>query len=66
MDAENPLTFLADPDLFSTQLALALVCGRAKAALKDKHRKHLCTLIQVLELEATRRHRPTPQPPYRA
>lgn len=62
----NPLLILADEQLERSLLALHLACGRAKSVLKDKHRKQLCTLIQVLEAEARHRDRPVPQPPYRA
>lgn len=62
----NPLLVLSDDDLFRTQIVLAIACGRGKQILRDKSRKHLCTLVQVLGAEADRRGRPRPTAPFKA
>lgn len=63
---ENPLQPLTDAQLFATQLALALACGRNKAVTKNKHRTHLCFLAQLLHDEAEHRGKSSPQPPFKA
>jgi hypothetical protein len=62
----NPLAGLSDRDLFDTQLTLAIACGRSKSALRQKHRVNICTLFQLLKIEADHRGRPSPAPPYKA
>jgi hypothetical protein len=64
--APNPLDLLSDEVLFNTQLTLALGCGRAKSALKGKHKTNICFLLTVLSVEANNRGKPSPQPPYSA
>jgi hypothetical protein len=62
----DPLSLLSDQQLFDTQLSVALACGRAKGSLRDKHRTRFCFLLSVLTVEAQKRGRPSPQPPYSA
>jgi len=62
----NPLSELTDAQLFDTQVTLALACGRAKAAIKGKHKALICTLNLALKQEADNRGRPSPSPPYSA
>jgi hypothetical protein len=52
--------------LYETQIALGLACGRAKSVLRDKHRTRFCFLGQVLLVEFNNRGLPPPPPPYRA
>lgn len=61
----DPLANLSDEDLFSSQLALYLACGRARGTLKKKHRTHLCYLGSLLDLEAAARGKPNPPPPWK-
>jgi hypothetical protein len=61
---DDPLSLLSDQQLFDTQLTIALGCGRAKAAVKGKHRANLCFLFVALAAEADKRGKPTPQAPY--
>ena len=62
----NPLDLLTNDQLFSTQIALDLACGRAKSVLRNKHRTHLCFLATVLDVEANNRDQPKPVPPFSA
>lgn len=64
--AADPLAMLSDQQLFDTQLSLALACGRSRSALRDKHKAKLCFLFQVLVVEANKRGKQSPRPPYSA
>lgn len=55
---------VSDSDLWNTQLALALACGRSHSSLKKKHRQWLCDLFRALAAESERRDREPPHPPY--
>ena len=62
----NPLELLDDNQLYQTQLALDLACGRAKSVLRRKHRVTLCFLGTALGAEADRRGKSSPTPPFSA
>lgn len=60
----DPLENLTDEDLYDSQLALYLACGKAGGVLKVKHRKHLCYLGSLLDVEAEKRSKPNPPFPW--
>lgn len=60
----NPLSQLSDEEVFNSQLALALACGRAHAAIKGRQKTRLCTLQGLLAIEAMNRGTPICLPPY--
>jgi hypothetical protein len=60
----DPLEALTDDDLYQTQLVLRVGCGRNRSVLKDKHRTRICFLASLLDLEADKRGRPSPKPPF--
>lgn len=62
----NPLSILSLEELTRTTVVLHIACGRGKQVLRDKNRRHLCTLIQLLEHELDNRGAAKPRPPYRA
>jgi hypothetical protein len=60
----NPLDNLGEQSLFDTTLLLQLACGRNKGILKNKHKKKLCYLAGLLQIQAANKGQSTPQPPY--
>lgn len=63
---DNPLSLPDDALLYDMQVTLAVGCGRNKAILHGTRKGHLCYLGTLLALEAERRGKASPAPPYRA
>jgi hypothetical protein len=61
----NPLDNLGAQSLFDTTLLLQIACGRNKGVLRNKHRKKLCYLASLLQIQAANKGQPTPQRPYK-
>jgi hypothetical protein len=62
--SENPLAGLTDTELWNSQLALELACGRNRSSLTKKRRQWFCLLAQNLKVEADLRGVESPAPPY--
>lgn len=60
------LSAISDEDLYNTQRMLALGCGKSKSVLRQERRQYVCFAFGVLKLEADRRGRPSPVPPFSA
>lgn len=51
----NPLAELSDEQLGQIEFSLRIACGKGKSALREKHRKYLCLVLQVARVEKQRR-----------
>lgn len=62
----NPLSTLSNADLWNSQLALLIACGRSHSSLKGKHKQYFCGLAQVLKIESIQRGKAFPTTPISA
>jgi hypothetical protein len=61
---DNPLSSLTNTELWNTQLALELACGRNHSSLTKKRRQWFCLLAQNLKVEADVRGVTSPSHPF--
>lgn len=60
----NPFNDVSDAELFQMQVSLTYGCLRSKAVLKKEHKTYICSLMRILNQQATDRPSQRPNFPY--